>query len=491
MISDALKNQLNQKGIKEEIFNEQIANFKTGFPYANLNRAATPNDGIQLYSEKAQTQFALDFEHAQSQLDILKFVPASGAASRMFKFLFTALNADSFPNDDLLRQFFKDLEKFPFYRAIPKAYLEDLSTFNEQKKLVDLLLNHQPFQFGIKPKAMIPFHKGANGFRLSFEEHFAEALFFANGKNGLRLHFTISPEHKEMFEAQKAIMLDSYEELFENGIEVTFSEQKSSTDVIAVGLENNPVATEGGFLFRPGGHGALIENLNDVDADVIFVKNIDNVLPPVFHDVNGFFKRFMGGVLLHLQNQLFELQRNFHQHGFSHELANKAEHFASSELGMKEIVDLGDELKLKSFLFKPVRVCGMVKNEGEPGGGPFWVESQNGETSLQIVEKSQIDIDNEKQLVILENSTHFNPVDIVCGTRDFKGKKFNLKEFVDPTTGFITYKSHEGKEIKAQELPGLWNGAMANWHTLFVEVPLVTFNPVKTVNDLLKENHQK
>ncbi len=485
------KKQLAEKGISLEKFETQLNNFQKGFPFSNLQNPATEESGIFTKSEEEIENLANLFDRDKGQNEIIKFVPASGAASRMFKFLFEASNAEIEPTDKDYKTFFEGIEKFPFFENL-SAELQQLAKgkFEEKRKFLKVLLNEKPFAFGKKPKAMIPFHKTNNLPRLAIEEHFAETEFFGANNGKLQLHFTISPEHKTMFELESEKLKLKYQSIYPNGIEVTFSEQMESTDMVAVLEDNSPVKTTEGFLFRPGGHGALIENLNNLNADLIFIKNIDNVLPPFFHAKNGKYKRFMGGVLLQITKELFQLQKNFSEYGYSEKLAYAAQHFAKSALGISFININSSEL-LKSFLFKPVRVCGMVKNEGEPGGGPFWVKQTNGATTLQIVEKSQVDLNNAKQVEILNSATHFNPVDIVCSTKNYAGKKYNLLDFVDSETGFITEKSHEGKTIKAQELPGLWNGAMANWHTVFVEVPLVTFNPVKTINDLLKPNHLK
>lgn len=490
-LGDVAKKQLDEKGISIEKFKIQLKNFEKGFPFANLQKPATGQSGILIHADSQIENFASLFERGKKQIQIIKFVPASGAASRMFKFLFEASNAETEPNDKDYKTFFEGIDKFPFFENL-SAELQQLANgkFEEKRKFLKVLLNDEPFAFGKKPKAMIPFHKTNNLPRLAIEEHFAETEFFGANNGKLQLHFTISPEHKTMFEEESEKLKLKYQSIYPNGIEVSFSEQMESTDVVAVLEDNTPVESSNGYLFRPGGHGALIENLNNLDSDLIFIKNIDNVLPPFFHTENGKYKRYMAGVLLQITKQLFQLQKNFVEHGYTEKLTEAAQNFAKTDLGISTLNLKSTEL-LESFLFKPVRVCGMVKNEGEPGGGPFWVKQTNGATTLQIVEKSQVDLNNPEQVEILNSATHFNPVDIVCSTKNYAGKKYNLLDFVDSETGFITEKSHEGKTIKAQELPGLWNGAMANWHTIFVEVPLVTFNPVKTINDLLKPNHLK
>lgn len=483
-------NQLRKKGISPQQFEQQLANFNSGFPFAQLDRAATKGDGIKVFSEQEEEQLSKKYNDAKDSLSVLKFVPASGAATRMFKFMFQALNENHFFLDDNINTFFRNLTKFPFYKTLE----EHIGPYNpedeEYRKLaLETLLFKPPFAFGEKPKGLIPFHEEEHGYRLALEEHFSEAIAYAKAKNTIRLHFTISIEHHKLFEKEAKRLTQKYKDSHGVTVEVHFSYQQEHTDMVAVDMNHNPIKHEEGFFFRPGGHGALIENLDELSADLIFIKNIDNVLSPKFNSIVAHYKKVLAGCLLTIQERLFSLQEQFLQSGFSEELARATAAFAKEQLDISSAQNFANANALASFLFKPIRVCGMVKNEGEPGGGPFWVQS-NGRSSLQIVEKSQVALNNPEQVKILENATHFNPVDLVCATKNVSGETYELQSFVDEQTGFIAEKSLNGKAIKAQELPGLWNGAMAHWHTLFVEVPLVTFNPVKTVNDLLKENHQ-
>lgn len=261
-------------------------------------------------------------------------------------------------------------------------------------------------------------------------------------------------------------------------------------------MDNTPFRDKNGnLLFRPGGHGALIENLNDVDADVVFVKNIDNVVPDSFKCSTVIWKKVLAGVLVTLQEKIFGYLNLIETGKYSHSQIEEMIHFLQNELCIRkpDIKDLEDAeliLYIKSKLLRPIRVCGMVKNVGEPGGGPFLAVNPDGTVSLQVLESSQIDMNDPQKKALFEKGTHFNPVDLVCAVKNHKGEKYNLPDYVDKNTGFISHKSKDGRELKALELPGLWNGAMSNWNTVFVEVPISTFNPVKTVNDLLRPEHQ-
>jgi hypothetical protein len=333
---------------------------------------------------------------------------------------------------------------------------------------------------------------------VAVEEHFVEAAHYAkDGERTARLHFTLSPEHIEKFNAKKAEVIGSYEQVFDVHFEITHSIQKKSTDIIAVDEENRPVRNpDGSLLFRPGGHGALLDNLNAIDADLVFVKNIDNIVPDRLKIATIEYKKLIGGYLLYIRDTIFDFLKKEEKNSLSDEEVAIMADFSQHTLHIEFPDDFraqspsGQKAFLKQALNRPIRICGMVKNEGEPGGGPFWVTGKEGKKSLQIVESSQIDFSDYEQKKIVEHSTHFNPVDLVCSIKDFKGATYDLSRFVDPDTGFIAIKSSGGKTLKAQELPGLWNGAMAEWITLFVEVPVITFNPVKTINDLLRKEHQ-
>jgi hypothetical protein len=351
---------------------------------------------------------------------------------------------------------------------------------------------------GNMPKGMIKFHHYGNFSRTAAGEHLVEgAHYCANRTKNVNVHLTVSPEHLSGFKDLIAYVQPYYESMFGVIYNVEFSVQKPSTDTIAVGMNNQPFREkDGSLVFRPGGHGALIENLNDMDCDVVFIKNIDNVVPDRLKSETYRYKKILGGLLLQIQGKAFSLLKALEVRPPAEEVINDAVQFCEQQISISFPEDFYYWLASKKVAFlqeilnRPVRICGMVKNEGEPGGGPFWVKDKQGNISLQIVESSQINMNDAGQKKIFSTSTHFNPVDIVCSLKNYKGEKFDLHHFIDPDTGFIAVKSKDGKQLKALELPGLWNGAMAKWITVFVEVPIITFNPVKTVNDLLREQHQ-
>lgn len=507
MFSQKDKKQIDQRGSNEKTVLLQIENFKKGFPFLQIEEAASVNNGIiRLSTADLKKKGELYDEKVASGTKPLKFVPASGAASRMFKALFEALEQlqtqtekEVVGSNKAAKQFIDGFDKFAFSPELASAIKDEGEELSAKNK-IDYLLNAKGLNYGAKPKGLLKFHAYGDEARTPFEEHLTEGAKYAAGCKGkANLHFTVSPEHQLGFEALLKDKQAVYEEKLGTKFEVSFSQQKPSTDTIAVDLNNEPFRNaDGSLLFRPGGHGALIENLNDLDADIIFIKNIDNVVPDRLKQPTIDFKKGLAGVLLEVQEKLFEYQRMLNERSrfalSSVQLAEAA-NFVENTLNIKpadsqyytEKADLHNYLKNK--LNRPVRVCGMVKNEGEPGGGPFWAKNPDGTVSLQVVESSQIDPESEQQQNIVKNATHFNPVDLVCAVKNYKGEKYDLTQFTDPATGFISKKSKDGKELKAQELPGLWNGAMSNWNTLFVEVPIETFNPVKTVNDLLRKQH--
>jgi len=507
MFSDKDKQQIQQRGSKLETVQNQIDNFKKGFPFLPIQDAASVGKGIiRLSPEDLKKRGERYDAKIAAGTKALKFVPASGAASRMFKALFQALeDFQSQPHEDVLAanrdaaQYVTELDKFAFAEELKKAVANNSEQLSATNKL-DYLLNEKGLNYGAKPKGLLKFHSYEDGARTPFEEHLVEGAKYAADKDGkASLHFTVSPEHQPGFEALLAEIKDKYEELLGVEFDVTFSQQKPSTDTIAVDLENEPFRNaDGSLLFRPGGHGALIENLNDLDADIIFIKNIDNVVPDHLKQPTIDFKKGLAGVLLKHQEKLFYYQHELNEKhytalssNFLAEAANFLEFTLNTKPAKNHYYTEREELYqyLKEKYNRPLRVCGMVKNEGEPGGGPFWAMNADGTVSLQVVESSQIDPDSIQQQDIVQHATHFNPVDLVCAVKNYKGEKYDLTQFTDPATGFISQKSKDGKELKAQELPGLWNGAMSNWNTLFVEVPIETFNPVKTVNDLLRDQH--
>ncbi len=503
--------QIEAKGIDREMFLDQISQFKQGFPALNLDRAATAGDGISVFDKEAVKELANHFDQAGNEYRMLKFVPASGAASRMFKdvFVWRDLLKAGVGVDELLAD--KPEAAIFFHRMRENAFWEDLKMVMDKDDLdadhmletknylplLDYLLFDPGLDYADLPKALIAFHKYDRQVRTSMEEHLVEGAFYINDKHGnVRVHVTLSPEHTARFENKLEAVRHVYENRYSVKYSVDWSVQKSSTDTVAVGLDNLPFReSDGSLVFRPGGHGALIANLQDLgDEDLIFIKNIDNVVPDRLKDLTITWKKVLGGLLIKLRETVFEWLRRIDEGNLSDKAYYTAIQFCIKELSIDKNVfpadvDSGTEV-LKRLLNRPIRVCGMVKNEGEPGGGPFWVQNEQGINSLQIVEMSQINLDDPQQAALLENASHFNPVDLVCSIKDYKGETFDLKRFIDPNTGFISYKSKDGRELKALERPGLWNGAMAHWNTVFVEVPLITFNPVKTINDLLRPEHQ-
>lgn len=497
--------QISEKGITQSQIERQLDEFKTGFPYLKLEAAASVGKGIKSIAAGDISKYIdLWNQYKMGDKKILKFVPASGAASRMFKNLFAFLSAEyDAPETDFENAFFSNIEKFAFYNVLDKVCKEkencsihELMEKGRYKTVVDYLLNDKGLGYGQLPKGLLLFHKYVGTQRTPLEEHLVEGALYANCNGVVRLHYTVSPEHKNLFEDCVNHVKGEYESKFNVRYCVSFSVQKPSTDTIAVNPDNTLFRnSDGSLLFRPGGHGALIENLNDVDADIVFIKNIDNVVLDKFKEDTVTYKQLLAGVLVSLQTKAFEYLRLLESGHFDDDTLKEIVRFLEKELCCHKpgINDLeGAELVayLKKKLNRPMRVCGVVKNVGEPGGGPFLAYNSDATVSLQILESSQIDKDNSDYTKMFTEGTHFNPVDLVCATKDYNGDKFNLPDFVDRSTGFISSKSKNGKELKALELPGLWNGAMSDWNTVFVEVPLSTFNPVKTVNDLLREQHQ-
>lgn len=506
MFSEQDKIQIKKRGSDLNKVLSQIQNFKNGFPFLHIEEAATEGNGIIRLDENAVKKSIEKYEqYIASGLKPLKFVPASGAASRMFKTLFEALEKSASDSTALqnkeVKQFVENIEKFAFYDDL-KAIIEKNSEKPDSENLIDTLLNKKGLDYGNLPKGLLKFHKySIGGGRTPFEEHLYEGAQYAKDNSKIvRIHFTVSLEHLIDFENLLDNIKEKYEKELDVIFEISFSMQNPSTDTIAVCLNNEPFRDNtGSLLFRPGGHGALIENLNALDADIIFIKNIDNVVPDKLKEPTITYKKALAGVLLDFREKIFVYQKELndkHPAALNHVFLAEAANFLENKLNVKpaesHYYTEKEELchYLREKYNRPLRVCGMVKNEGEPGGGPFWATNPDGTVSLQIVESSQIDQNNIQQQIVVSHTTHFNPVDLVCAVKNYKGEKYNLTEFTDPATGFISKKSKDGKDLKAQELPGLWNGAMSNWITIFVEVPAETFNPVKTVNDLLREQHQ-
>lgn len=506
MLTQQDKDFIALKGISEDKFNEQLECFKTGFPFLKLYGAASPGQGITVPDKDKKDEYLKIWEeYLSGDKTILKFVPASGAASRMFKDLFEFLGGETdVPESDFIRKFFANIHSFAFYpdlddvcRKNEGKTIDELIELARYKDIISNLLEEKGLNYGKLPKGLLKFHSYSEGSRTPLEEHLVEGALYASGKSGnVNIHFTVSPEHRALFEQLVNDKVAEYEKQFNVKYNVSFSEQKSSTDTVAATADNEPFRTDDGkILFRPGGHGALIENLNELDADVIFVKNIDNVVPDRLKEETVTYKKLIAGLLVSVQQKIFEYLRLLDSGIYSHAQLEEIIRFLRDNIScrnpkLKDLEDSELAIYLRSKLNRPIRVCGMVKNVGEPGGGPFLAYNQDGTVSLQILESSQIDKNNEEYVKMFKGGTHFNPVDLVCAVKDYKGNSFDLTKYVDPKTGFISSKSKNGKELKALELPGLWNGAMSDWNTIFVEVSLGTFNPVKTVNDLLREQHQ-
>ncbi len=497
---------LEEKGISPETFQAQIDRFRTGFPYLKILDSARVGNGIIALGD-ADRKAAADRwdEYLSHGGEVFKFVPASGAASRMFKSLFSFLEGEANepkPGSDV-SAFIEGLPKFAFYAeldsACRKLYDKDINALTEDgryKDIVAALLHPEGLNYGNLPKGLLKFHSYPDGARTPLEEHLVEGAQTATDRNGVvHLHFTVSPEHRPLFEAKIAEAVPALEKKLGVKYEISLSEQKKSTDTVAVNPDNTPFREDGKLLFRPGGHGALIENLNDIDAAVVFIKNIDNVVPDAQRDATVEYKKVLAGSLILAHDRIEQYLRMIEAGDYTIEDVRAMIAFMHDTLNirdekMKQLEDVDLVLYIKDKLNRPVRVCGMVRNEGEPGGGPFIAYNPDGSTSPQILESTQIDPANPQYKEMVSKATHFNPVDLVCYLKDIAGNKFNLPDYVDPDTGFISSKSKNGRELRALELPGLWNGAMSDWNTIFVEVPIATFNPVKTVNDLLRPTHQ-
>ena len=505
---------LSSKGITLEEAQNQLSLFSQGIPFLDLVEPATITNGILSYNQKEQEELIALFEAEKEHLDVLKFTPASGAATRMFKFLFSFIKNYNPENETVnayinsknaqdLRLFFTGLDHFPFFKQVQDKLKEQYPDYEQTDvdkniyRFAQLMLGKDGLNFGEIPKGLFPFHQYKKENITAFEEHLYEATLYAKSKGLARLHFTISKAHEKNFIEKSNNCKGSIEHKTDTIFDITYSFQKESTNTIAATANNKPVRNNDGSLhLRPGGHGALIENLNEQLADIIFIKNIDNVAAYNYRETTAFHKKILGGKLLKLQKESFHFLKTIDTGELDERAIFKIASFLQKTFNIKLAIDFEKYSQkyqieyLRELLDRPIRVCGMVKNEGEPGGGPFWVKHESGKISLQIVENVQIDPENERQQQIMEASTHFNPVDIVCGIKNYKGNKYDLDKFVDRKGAFISYKTQEGKALKALEHPGLWNGAMAHWNTIFVEVPLITFNPVKNVNDLLKTPHQ-
>ncbi len=512
MFTEKDNKQILEHGVDRTTLDEQLENFRSGFPSSVLIDAATKGNGLlELTNQEAEEAIQV-YEKDKGALKVLKFVPASGAATRMFKSLYAFLSDYTGSEEDyesLIQDqgsgsvftFLKRLEDFAFYEDLKQRFqevkgssLEEAQLKRRYSDIVEVLLSDEGLGYGSLPKGLLKFHKYGEASRTPAEEHLYEGASYAVDQQGIvKIHFTVSPEHLGKFKEHIQAVKDLYEKEFKVKFDVSYSIQKKSTDTIAVDMYNEPFRNDdGSLLFRPAGHGALLENLNDLDSDIVFIKNIDNVVPDRLKPETIKFKKVIAGLLLRYKSEIAKAMKNLEQgRGMDEALTllgkrlgyRPAENF--TELSDKEKIN-----HLKKKLNRPLRVCGVVQSEGDPGGGPFWVQASDGSVSLQIVETAQMDLDDQNQREIFERVTHFNPVDVVAYLKDVNGKKFNLMEYRDLSAGFVSKKSKDGKDLKAQELPGLWNGSMADWNTIFVAVPAITFNPVKSVNDLLKPEHQ-
>ena len=485
MLSEKDLTQLSKRGITPAELNQQVDFFKSGFPWMNLEKSASIGNGIFQFSAEQLQEFIDRFDQQKTSLSILKMVPASGAATRMFKSLFEFLSTGE--ENKECTKFFDELDHFAFFPEL-KMLMEGK---DDSADILQKLLGSEGMDYGQKPKGLLAFHAYPEGARTPLEEHIVEAAAYASNGQKARLHFTVSPEHRSGFEQLVNKLVPKWEAQTGIQFEITFSEQKPATDTIAVNPDNSLFReSDGSLLFRPAGHGALLENLNDLKADIIFIKNIDNVVPDALKQPTIAYKKALGGLLLWILEGIDHLDRQLLENPSESTIKEALQEMATyvgfvPAVSFNSLSQAEKVAKIREVLARPTRVCGVVKNTGEPGGGPFWCQDSKGNFTLQLVESAQIDMKNEDQKAKFHQASHFNPVDLVCATRGL-----NLLNFRDMNTGFITDKTKDGKELKAMELPGLWNGAMSDWNTLFVEVPLETFNPVKTVTDLIRPAHQ-
>ncbi|NEN24785.1 DUF4301 family protein [Cryomorpha ignava] len=479
---------LRARGISEKNFEEYYGILKSGYPFISLSANCAADKEIKRYSESESRELRNLYKN-EDHLKVLKFVPASGAASRMFKDLFTALETGKYAEN--VNQFFSTLKDYAFAEELLKrAGLEQKETFSpeEKKKVLETMLLPKGMDYGALPKGIIKFHKYCDGHvRTAFEEHFHEAAMYAQKNNTCHLHFTVPVDNVELVNAHLQSLNKCLSREFNATFNVETSIQKANTDTPAIYEDSGEWVriNETEFLLRPAGHGALLENLNDLDGDIIFVKNIDNVVPDRLKPITVEYKELLAGMLLKAQKAVFKFLNAIDKDDFD---KNECSAFVSEWFNY-DISKLS-LLEIKTLLNRPIRVCGMVKNEGEPGGGPFIVNDGDGISSLQIVEGAQIDSNDSTQANIAKTATHFNPVDLVVGIKDYRGEKFNLLDFRNNNTGMVVNKNYQGRNIRALELPGLWNGSMHFWNTIFVEVPIETFNPVKTVFDLTRDTHR-
>lgn len=506
--------QIQNKGIRLDQVKDQVQRLQEGMSFANIVEAGAIENGIERFSTKDIVRFIELYESKKNDLSLLKFVPASGAATRMFKFLFSFLNDYNFLNqdltaytsakgNDLLVSFINNIKAFPFYNLVIKNIEDSGIDYNNLSKgeqcvtFVKAMLDSDKLNYAAQPKGLLPFHLYGGKVLTAFQEHLYEASLYASAQGIANLHFTTSKNYHDNFKKVLNSLKTKLEKELSVTFNVSFSYQKEETETLALKIDNTIFRNDdNSILFRPAGHGALIENLNDLDYDFIFIKNIDNITTAHQNVELSKHKKLLAGALLEVQELVFKYLNKIDNEPLSVNDFSTIANFLVTRLNIR--LDLNFETYtnqekkeyLKNKLNKPLRACGIVKNVGEPGGGPFWVKAKNGDVSLQIIEFAQIDFNNEQQKEIASKATHFSPTDLVCAVKNYKGEKFNLLDYVDPEAAFITMKTQNGQDIKALELPGLWNGSMAHWNSIYIEVPLHTFNPVKTVNDLLKPAHQ-
>ena len=493
--------QIKQKKLTEAQIEEQLSFFRNGFPFVQIKSTASVEKGIKRLTEAQQKEYIQTWDdYLTGEKRIVKFVPASGAASRMFKDLFSFQAATyNTPTTDFEKSFFEGITHFAFFEALNDCCIKnegktvsELIAGGRYKDVVSNLLDEKGLNYASLPKGLLLFHHYPEGARTAVEEHLVEgALYAKNAEKKSFIYFTVSPDYQPLFEKLVEEKLPFYSELFGVKYDISFSVQQANTDTIAVDSANEPFRdVNGRLVFRPGGHGALLQNLNGLDADVIFVKNIDNVVSDHLNEATIHYKKVIAGALVSLQKRIFDYVRLIERGDYTHEQVEEMIYFLQNELCIKNpetkfLEDVELILYIKRKLMRPLRVCGMVRNEGEPGGGPFLAINPDGTVSPQILESAQIDMNDPEARKMYEQSTHFNPVDLICALKDVNGKKYHLSDFVDKNAGLISLKSKDGRDLKALELPGLWNGSMSDWNTVFIEVPVETFNPVKTVNDLL------
>ncbi len=470
--SDSDIQQIEKHGLNISDIEQQLHDFETGFPFANIVSAATLNKGVQpMLSEK----YAKYYDQHKNEYKIVKFVPASGAATRMFKDLFEFLSSGKM--NETTQTVLDNIDQFAFYEDLKSV----LPASAMPHDIIKYLVTECGLNYGNLPKGLLKFHKYDNETRTAVAEHLVEGAQYATSNGNTHIHFTVSPEHIPDFKKTLQKIIPIYESKFNIKYDITLSTQKSETDTIAVNLDNSPFRNDDGtLLFRPAGHGALIENLNEIESDIIFIKNVDNICPDHLRSNTILHKKALAGRAIEIQHQIFE---------YLHALDNGTANIAEIQKFIKETLGttVTPDTNLHNILNRPLRICGIIKNTGEPGGGPFWITEPDGTKSLQIIEPGQI---SPKNINILKDGEYFSPTDLVCMPYDYRGQKFNLLDYVDPTTGFISEKSKNGRPLRAMERPGLWNGAMAKWNTIFIETPLSTFTPVKTICDLIKPQHK-